>query len=41
MKTLYQRLKPNLKVRLKYNSIKYKEGARQVIAELHRFNNYK
>ena len=40
MKTLYQRLKPNLKVRLKYNSIKYKQGARQVIAELHRFHNY-
>ena len=40
MQTLYQRLKPNLKVKLKNNSIKYKEGTRQVVAELHRFHNY-
>jgi hypothetical protein len=40
MKTLYERLKPNLKIKLKYNSVKYREGTRQVIAELHRFHNY-
>ena len=40
MQTLYQKLKPELKSKLKYNSIKYKSGPRQVIAELHRFSNY-
>ena len=40
MQTLYQKLKPEIKSRLKYNAIKYKAGPRQVIAELHRFTNY-
>ena len=40
MQTLYQKLKPELKSKLKYNSIKYKSGPRQVIAELHRFTMY-
>jgi hypothetical protein len=40
MQTLYQRLKPEIKNRLKYNAIKYKSGPREVIAELHRFTNY-
>jgi hypothetical protein len=40
MQTLYQKLKPEIKSKLKYNLIKYKSGPRQVIAELHRFSNY-
>jgi len=40
MQTLYQKLKPEIKSKLKYNAIKYKSGPRQVIAELHRFTNY-
>ena len=40
MKTLYQRLKPEIKARLKENSQKYKLGPREVIAELHRFTMY-
>ena len=40
MQTLYKRLKPELKSKLKYNAVKYKSGPRQVIAELHRFTNY-
>jgi|TARA_R100001460_G_scaffold52760_2_gene91685 hypothetical protein len=40
MTTLYQKLKPEIKTKLKYNAIKYKSGPRQVIAELHRFTNY-
>ena len=40
MQTLYQKLKPEVKSKLKYNAIKYKSGPRQVIAELHRFTNY-
>tara|TARA_R100001463_G_scaffold26395_2_gene61879 strand:+ start:408 stop:638 length:231 start_codon:yes stop_codon:yes gene_type:complete len=40
MTTLYQKLKPEIKIKLKYNAIKYKSGPRQVIAELHRFTNY-
>ena len=40
MQTLYQKLKPEIKSKLKYNAIKYKAGPRQVIAELHRFTNY-
>ena len=40
MTTLYQKLKPELKSKLKYNAIKYKSSTRQVIAELHRFTNY-
>ena len=41
MTTLYQKLKPELKSKLKYNAIKYKSGPRQVIAELHRFTSYR
>ena len=37
MQTLYQKLKPKIKSKLKYNAIKYKSGPRQVIADLHRF----
>ena len=40
MQTLYQRLKPEIKNKLKYNAIKYKSGPRKVIADLHRFTNY-
>ena len=40
MQTLYQKLKPEIKSKLKYNAIKYKAGPRQVIAELHRFTSY-
>ena len=40
MTTLYQKLKPEIKSKLKYNAIKYKAGPRQVIAELHRFTSY-
>jgi hypothetical protein len=40
MKTLYQRLKPEIKARLKENSQKYEFGPREVIAELHRFTMY-
>jgi len=32
MQTLYQKLKPEIKSKLKYNAIKYKAGPRQVIA---------
>jgi hypothetical protein len=40
MQTLYQKLKPEIKSKLKYNAIKYKSGPRKVIADLHRFTNY-
>lgn len=40
MKTLYQRLKPEIKAKLKENSQKYEFGPREVIAELHRFTMY-
>ena len=40
MKTLYQRLKPEIKAKLKQNSQKYEFGPREVIAELHRFTMY-
>jgi len=40
MKTLYQRLKPEIKAKLKENSQKYEFGPREVIAELHRFTLY-
>ena len=40
MTTLYQKLKPELKSKLKYNAIKYKSSTRQLIAELHRFSSY-
>ena len=40
MKTLYQRLKPEIKAKLKQNSQKYGYGPREVIAELHRFTYY-
>ena len=40
MQTLYQKLKPEIKSKLKYNAIKYKAGPRQVIADLHRFTSY-
>lgn len=40
MKTLYQKLKPEIKVKLKENSKKYELGPREVIAELHRFTMY-
>ena len=40
MKTLYEKLKPELKVSLKASSIKYHTGPRKVIAELHRYNHY-
>tara|TARA_Y100000401_G_scaffold86315_1_gene71642 strand:- start:185 stop:451 length:267 start_codon:yes stop_codon:yes gene_type:complete len=40
MKTLYQRLKPEIKLKLKENMQKYKHGPREVIAELHRFTMY-
>jgi len=40
MKTLYQRLKPEIKAKLKENSQKYEYGPREVIAELHRFTLY-
>ena len=40
MKTLYQRLKPEIKLKLKENMQKYEHGPREVIAELHRFTMY-
>jgi len=40
MKTLYQRLKPEIKAKLKQNEVKYQYGPREVIAELHRFTSY-
>ena len=40
MKTLYQRLEPEIKAKLKQNSQKYEFGPREVIAELHRFTMY-
>jgi len=40
MKTLYQRLKPEIKAKLKENALKYEHGPREVIAELHRFTMY-
>ena len=40
MKTLYQKLKPEIKTKLKENLQKYTHGPREVIAELHRFNMY-
>ncbi len=40
MKTLYQRLKPEIKAKLKENAQKYEYGPREVIAELHRFTMY-
>ena len=40
MKTLYQRLKPEIKANLKQNLQKYEHGPREVIAELHRFTSY-
>ena len=40
MKTLYQRLKPEIKAKLKQNLQKYELGPREVIAELHRFTMY-
>jgi hypothetical protein len=40
MKTLYQKLKPEIKAKLKENSQKYEFGPREVIAELHRFTLY-
>ncbi len=40
MKTLYQRLKPEIKAKLKQNLQKYEHGPREVIAELHRFTMY-
>ena len=40
MKTLYQRLKPEIKAKLKENAQKYEFGPREVIAELHRFTMY-
>jgi len=40
MKTLYQRLKPEIKANLKQNAQQYTYGPRQVIAELHRFTSY-
>ena len=40
MKTLYQRLKPEIKAKLKENALKYQYGPREVIAELHRFTSY-
>ena len=40
MKTLYQRLKPEIKAKLKQNLQKYNHGPREVIAELHRFTMY-
>jgi hypothetical protein len=40
MKTLYQRLKPEIKAKLKENALKYEYGPREVIAELHRFTTY-
>ena len=40
MKTLYQKLKPEIKAKLKENAEEYAYGPRHVIAELHRFTNY-
>ena len=40
MKTLYQRLKPEIKANLKESSQQFKHGPREVIAELHRFSMY-
>ena len=40
MKSLYQRLKPEIKKPLLENNRKYEYGPRQVIAELHRFDRY-
>tara|TARA_R100001440_G_scaffold7686_2_gene15003 strand:+ start:2102 stop:2335 length:234 start_codon:yes stop_codon:yes gene_type:complete len=40
MQTLYQRLKPEIKAKLKHNEVKYEYGPREVIAELHRFTSY-
>tara|TARA_Y100000766_G_C18466530_1_gene393096 strand:- start:41 stop:295 length:255 start_codon:yes stop_codon:yes gene_type:complete len=40
MQTLYQRLKPEIKAKLKENAQKYEYGPREVIAELHRFTLY-
>ena len=38
MKSLYERLKPEIKKPLLENNRKYEYGPRQVIAELHRFD---
>lgn len=40
MQTLYQKLKPEIKAKLKENLQKFRHGPREVIAELHRFNMY-
>ncbi len=40
MKTLYDRLKPEIKIALLESSRKYEYGPRQVIADLHRFERY-
>ena len=40
MKSLYERLKPEIKKHLLENNRKYEYGPRQVIAELHRFDRY-
>jgi len=40
MKTLYQKLKPEIKANLKQSALKYEYGPREVIAELHRFTMY-
>ena len=40
MKTLYERLKPEIKKSLLKSNRDYKFGPRQVIADLHRFTKY-
>jgi len=40
MKTLYQRLKPEIKKALLQSSKEYQHGPREVIADLHRFTRY-